>query len=413
MERSTTAVAAWLRVLLLAAPLHASLIAPSVQLQGGAPARSAAATQRRGAGLHTICMRAIGVDSEASLDGLDSLDEDSHVRLTGDPAADAMIRRKMGIPAPKSSKSKLVAKKLRREDMVEAKGHRVGERMSGGRRASEVATGLNTREWKAEVDAVRSSSVTAVRVRHMLVQTEELAELLLGQLREGAEFEVRRLPADADLHPAPRPDPRPHHPRHHRHQAPSPLPQPPPPPPPPPPSPYLFTLHPDQALAKVASTCATGEEGGHIGWAGLEDEHLDETLPREARAVALAMRPGDVKAVPSSLGVHVLRVDDVFQTLNIDSQPRTRPLPGSGHRPQPLIELLRQGSEDGRSLLQLAAAGSTEAGQGTGAAGELMLNSGKTAGTTMRYSMESMGCQMNTADAERMEGQLQALGLRG
>ena len=107
MERSTTAVAVWLRVLLLAAPLHASLIAPSVQLQGGAPARSAAATQRRGAGLHTFCMRAIGVDSEASLDGLDSLDEDSHVRLTGDPAADAMIRRKMGIPAPKSSKSKL------------------------------------------------------------------------------------------------------------------------------------------------------------------------------------------------------------------------------------------------------------------------------------------------------------------
>ena len=298
MERSTCAVAVWLRVLLLAAPLHASLIAPSVQLQGGAPARSAAATQRRGAGLHTFCMRAIGVDSEASLDGLDSLDEDSHVRLTGDPAADAMIRRKMGIPAPKSSKSQLVAKKLRREDMVEAKGHRVGERMSGGRRASEVATGLNTREWKAEVDAVRSSSVTAVRVRHMLVQTEELAELLLGQLREGAEFEVRRLPADADLDPDPRPDPRRHHPRHHRHLAPSPQQQPPPPPPPPPPSPYLFTLHPDQALAKVASTCATGEEGGHIGWAGLEDEHLDETLPREARAAALAMRPGDVKAVP-------------------------------------------------------------------------------------------------------------------
>merc|ERR1719387_1316214 len=41
-----------------------------------------------------------------------------------------------------------------------------------------------------------------------------------------------------------------------------------------------------------------------------------------------------------------------------------------------------------------------------------MLNSGKTAGTTMRYSMESMGCQMNTADAERMEGQLQAIGFQ-
>ena len=354
MRRSSAKMACSLRLLLLATPLHASLIAPSVQLRG-APPHSAAATPRRGAGSHAIYMRAIGVDSEASLDGLDSLDEDADVKLllTGDPAADAMIRLKMGVPVPK--KSELVAKKPRREDMVEAKGHRVGERMSGGRRASEVATGLNTREWKAEVDAVRSSSVTAVRVRHMLVQSAELAEMLLGQLQGGAKFEE---------------------------------------------------------LAKVASTCATAEEGGHIGWAGIEDEHLDETLPREARAVALAMKPGDVKAVPSSLGVHVLRVDDVFQTLNIDSQPRTRGLPGTGHRPTPLIELLRQGSEDSRSLLQLSASGSSEDGQGTGAASELMLNSGKTAGKTMRYSMESMGCQMNTADAERMEGQLQAIGFQ-
>ena len=81
----------------------------------------------------------------------------------------------------------------------------------------------------------------------------------------------------------------------------------------------------------------------------MEDEHLDETLPREARAAALAMKPGDVECVPSSLGVHVLRVDDVFQTLNIDSQPRTRGLPGTGHRPTPLIELLRQGSPAGSS----------------------------------------------------------------
>jgi hypothetical protein len=211
MRRSASVAA--LRMLLLATPLHASLIAPSVQLRG-APAHSAAATPRRGAG--SLCMRAIGVDSEASLDGLDSLDEDAGVLLTGDPAADAMIRLKMGVPVPK--KSQLVAKKPRREDMVEAKGHRVGERMSGGRRASEVATGLNTREWKAEVDAVRSSSVTAVRVRHMLVQTEELAEMLLGQLQEGAKFEVRKLPADANPNSDPGPSPHRRHPRHHHHR---------------------------------------------------------------------------------------------------------------------------------------------------------------------------------------------------
>ena len=108
------------------------------------------------------------------------------------------------------------------------------------------------------------------------------------------------------------------------------------------------------------------------------------------------MKPGDVQLVPSSLGVHVLRVDDVFQTLNIDSQPRTRGLPGTGHRPTPLIELLRSGRDDRRSLLQLAAGGSTEAGQGTSEASELMRNSGRTQtkGLTMRYSMESMGCQV-------------------
>ena len=102
MRRS--AMACSLRLLLLATPLHASLIAPSVQLRG-APPHSAAATPRRGAGSHAIYMRAIGVDSEASLDGLDSLDEDADVKLllTGDPAADAMIRLKMGMSVPKKS----------------------------------------------------------------------------------------------------------------------------------------------------------------------------------------------------------------------------------------------------------------------------------------------------------------------
>jgi Uncharacterized protein family UPF0004 len=30
----------------------------------------------------------------------------------------------------------------------------------------------------------------------------------------------------------------------------------------------------------------------------------------------------------------------------------------------------------------------------------------------LTYKMETMGCQMNIADSERMEGQLQALGIR-
>jgi len=56
--------------------------------------------------------------------------------------------------------------------------------------------------------------------------------------------------------------------------------------------------------------------------------------------------------------------------------------------------------------------GGGEGGEGEGAeaSGELMRNSGRGRGAQLRYSMDSMGCQMNTADAERMEGQLRALG---
>ena len=154
----------WLRLLLVAAPLRASLIAPGAHTRG-ATVHSAVASPRRGAGPHAISMQ-LPAEVKAA-DGL---------LLTGDPGADAMIRAKMGVAATKLAK---VEKKLRREDMGVAK----------GRRASEVAVGLNTREWKAEVDAVRSSSVTAVRVRQMLVQTEDLATMLLEQLRDGAKFE--------------------------------------------------------------------------------------------------------------------------------------------------------------------------------------------------------------------------------
>jgi Uncharacterized protein family UPF0004 len=37
---------------------------------------------------------------------------------------------------------------------------------------------------------------------------------------------------------------------------------------------------------------------------------------------------------------------------------------------------------------------------------------GKKSSEDLTYKMETMGCQMNIADSERMEGQLQALGIR-
>ena len=255
---------------------------------------------------------------------------------------------RMQVPADAAT-----ATRARREDMGAA-----------GRSTAEVAVGLNRAEWKREVDKARSGSVTAVRVRHILVQTEELGEMLRQRLREGESF---------------------------------------------------------GELAAAASACDTRDKGGEVGWSGVNDEHLDEILPKEVRAQAIGMKPGDVALARSERGVHVVQVVDVFQTLNIDSTPRTRGLPGSGRRPTPLIQLLRKGRDDERGLNQLSAASGedaneAEAGEGAVgvAGGELMRNSGKTGrrALAMKYSMDTMGCQMNAADAERMEGQLRALGFQ-
>ena len=263
----------------------------------------------------------------------------------------------------------------RREDMS-----------SRGRSTAEVAVGLNRAEWKRKVAETRASGVTAVRVRHILVQSDELAAELRNALRNGQRF---------------------------------------------------------SELAAAASACAaTREKGGEVGWSGVNDEHLDEILPRPVRAAAMLMQPGDIRIEPSPLGVHLFEVEDVFQTLQVTSDPRTRGLPGTGLKPRPLIELLRASRDDTRSFKQLLVAGDDDGATTTAADGKRGGSSAaaaagvagaaaaaaaaaivspedgddgsgelaRTAAPTLRYSMESMGCQMNSADAERMEGQLRALG---
>ena len=196
------------------------------------------------------------------------------------------------------------------------------------RGASEVATGLNAAKWKQAVNAARSAGVSAVRVRHILVDSDELAQQLWQQLRDGAEFDE---------------------------------------------------------LARAVSACAsTREKGGEVGWVGVGDAHLDELLPQSVRDAAIAMKPGDTAIVASGRGVHLVRVEDVFQELNVrTSARRGKRLPGVGAVAAPLVELLRK--------KRTAADGADDP-------------------APLRYSMDSMGCQMNTADAERMEGQLRALG---
>ncbi|CAJ1365577.1 unnamed protein product, partial [Effrenium voratum] len=94
----------------------------------------------------------------------------------------------------------------------------------------------------------------------------------------------------------------------------------------------------------------------------LRDEFMEELLPRELRQTALQAQPGDVLKLRSPRGWHILRVEDVMLDLGV----KKLQVPDS----------LAKDAFDFKT-----------------------------------YSVITMGCQMNQADSERMEGQLQSLGL--
>lgn len=136
------------------------------------------------------------------------------------------------------------------------------------------------------------------------------------------------------------------------------------------------------ALARLVSADAsTRDNGGHLGWMNLDEQpnddkdspnaHLDAVFPQAARDQVrhIPSKPGDIFAVHSVLGVHLVQIVDVM--ADVRRMAATRP---------------RRVRKDGTTLAPQAIAGT--------------------------YRLETMGCQMNQADSERMEGQLQSLGLR-
>uniref|UniRef100_A0A7S1TZH7 Uncharacterized protein n=1 Tax=Phaeomonas parva TaxID=124430 RepID=A0A7S1TZH7_9STRA len=132
-------------------------------------------------------------------------------------------------------------------------------------------------------------------------------------------------------------------------------------------------------LANAVSLCEMSRDhGGELGWVSPEDYHLDDKFPEELRKAALMKKPGDLYLETSRLGTHIVHVDDVFQTLT----PTLR-------RRAPKIHNPDVGYAQPRTPL-----------------GELL-------GTDqdLTYSMETMGCQMNAADSERMAGTLEEMGL--
>jgi hypothetical protein len=173
-------------------------------------------------------------------------------------------------------------------------------------------------------------------------------------------------------------------------------------------------------LANQISSCAeTRKEGGAIGWVtindedGTKNEHLDLIFPPEAReqAVQISTKPGDIVAVESSRGYHLVQVVDVMADVRkmawLKQRKNANPFNrktdvqagvlggalGSDERKDLTYKL---GKFDG--LLQRPAAPSSFS--------SILILS------PTQISPETMGCQMNMADSERIEGQLQSLGIR-
>lgn len=145
-------------------------------------------------------------------------------------------------------------------------------------------------------------------------------------------------------------------------------------------------------LASTLSACHfTREEEGYIGWVNLKkvpssneeangdddddedpNEHLNHILPKEARTTLLNMvtKPGDIVMVESTRGFHLIQIMDVM--ANVRKMTTLRP---------------RKFVHNNTTTFDFFTGDVT-------------------------YKLESMGCQMNTADSERMEGQLLHLGIR-
>eukprot|EP00286_Rhodomonas_abbreviata_P014211 CAMPEP_0181318682 /NCGR_PEP_ID=MMETSP1101-20121128/17139_1 /TAXON_ID=46948 /ORGANISM="Rhodomonas abbreviata, Strain Caron Lab Isolate" /LENGTH=205 /DNA_ID=CAMNT_0023426173 /DNA_START=194 /DNA_END=808 /DNA_ORIENTATION=+ len=145
--------------------------------------------------------------------------------------------------------------------------------------------GARSKKWFEEMEKERQDKVQSVWARHLLVGTKEMAEDLLKQAQQGADFEE---------------------------------------------------------LCKQISACeTTREKGGEIGWVGEEDEHLEELLPSAVRAAALVRKPGDMVVCESALGHHIVLVEDVMYDLRKSTLPRSMPYGRDGAAYfRPLKELL-------------------------------------------------------------------------
>jgi hypothetical protein len=152
---------------------------------------------------------------------------------------------------------------------------------------------------------------------------------------------------------------------------------------------------PFEEMATQISACTeTRDKGGAIGWVTINEtddpsvnEHLDLIFPKEAREqmIMITTKPGDIVMVESTRGYHLVQVVDVMADVRRMATLKTRSRRGNGHNVGTTSKL--------KGILS----------------GALQSDDPD---SDLTYKLETMGCQMNIADSERMEGQLQNLGIR-
>ena len=205
-----------------------------------------------------------------------------------------------------------------------------------------TARGETTDSRKIIATGAGRQYLTAVRLSHILLATEDLAMSSLHQLRNG----------DIRL----------------------------------------------EELASQLSACTeTRDKGGEIGWVSVREEevdqsHLDELLPKEAReqVIRITTKPGDVIMVESSRGYHLVQVADVMADVRKMAMVKTRSRRAG-----------KEGSGEAAGTRKLR-----------GVLSGALTSESYIESTDLTYKIETMGCQMNMADSERIEGQLQSLGIR-
>jgi hypothetical protein len=216
-------------------------------------------------------------------------------------------------------------------------------------------------------------------------------------------------------------------------------------------------------VAKSISNClATRDAGGEVGWVNLNEDfsyynietdnnnrnkvedgassieekdsittttneknnpnqHLDLILPPPVRHYILSTpnKPGDILLTHSYRGVHLVQIVDVMvdvrklSHVKATNKKKTLPLTVI----QNVMELgvqQQQQSFTGNNELEQQLKPTTGTKLGGILGGALIDNKSNQSSpiVDLTYKIETMGCQMNLADSERIEGQLMNLGIR-